>query len=54
MCILDFCLTQVVEKVVQKMKKVYAAYLDLDKAYDKVSRKAPGKLKLCMVCIEDL
>ena len=34
-----FVVRQVVEKAIEKVKEVYMAFVDLEKAYDNVSRK---------------
>jgi hypothetical protein len=39
-----FSVRQVVEKYLEKGKKVYSAFIDLEKAYDKVSRKGLWKV----------
>ena len=37
-----FCLRNVVEKYLEKNKEVFVAYMDLEKAYDRINREGVG------------
>ena len=43
-----FAVKQIVEKTIEKDKKVYMAFVNLEKAYDNVSRRSYGKCWMSM------
>ena len=51
MCRSDFVVRQLCEKFLAKEREVYFAFMDLEKAYDKIDRKASWQVVSTVYCI---